>query len=117
VPNVGGRWAMSFTLADEVGTTVCSGGGTIDIAQSGGGLAGTFERTGRCTTPGGPVDLAHRFELADAAVTADRLAFLAGCTFDAVLAGTPPDSAAGDVFCGPGAAVPVALRGTWTMQR
>ena len=117
VPNVGGRWTMSFTLADEVGTTVCSGAGTIDIAQSGGGLTGALERTGRCSTPDGPVDLAQSFELADAALSADRLAFLAGCTFDAVLAGTPPASAEGDVFCGPGAAVPVALRGTWTMQR
>jgi hypothetical protein len=118
LPNVGGRWTLGFTLADEGGTTACSGAGTIDIAQSGGGLTGALVRTGRCTTPDGPVDLARSFELADAAVTGNGLTFLAGCTFDAVLAGTPPASAEGEVFCGPGVAgVPVALRGSWTMQR
>jgi hypothetical protein len=118
VPNVAGRWAVSYTLADESGTTSCSGDGTLDLAQSGGSITGALARTGRCASPAGPIDLAGRFDLADGAVAGDGLGFLAGCSFEGTLAGTPIATAVGEVFCSPGAAgAMTALRGTWTMER
>jgi hypothetical protein len=118
VPNVAGRWVVSYTLADESGTTTCSGNGTLDIVQSGGGVTGSLARSGRCATPGGPIDLAARFDLADGSVAGDALGFLAGCSFEGTLAGTPTASAQGEVFCGPGAAgAAVALHGSWSMER
>jgi Big-like domain-containing protein len=116
VPSVAGRWTVSYTLGDESGTTSCSGSGTLDLAQAGGSITGSFARTGRCATPTGPVDLAGRFELVDAAVSGAGLAFLAGCSFSGILGGAPPASAAGDLFCGPGL-TGVALQGSWMMRR
>jgi hypothetical protein len=116
VPNVAGRWGVSFTLADEVGTISCSGGGTLDIAQAGGGLTGALGRSGRCATPDGPIDLAGTFELADAEVSATGITFLAGCSFSGVLDGVPPLSAEGSVVCA-GVGSPTPLRGSWSMHR
>ena len=118
VPNIAGRWGVSFTLADQAGAISCSGGGTLDLAQAGGGITGALSRSGRCATPEGPIDLAGTFELADAGVSAAGIAFLAGCSFDGVLDGVPPAAAEGSVVCGGGVAgSPAPLRGSWSMQR
>ena len=118
VPNVAGRWAVSYQLTDESGTTSCTGTGGLEIVQTGGSITGTLARRGQCATPTGPLDLAGDFELVDAGVTGDGIAFLAGCSFDGVLAGAPPLSAEGGVSCGPGVAgSPATLRGSWTMTR
>jgi len=90
VPNVAGRWTVSYSLTDEAGTTSCTGTGALDIAQAGGSITGGLARSGRCETAAGPIDLGGSFELVDAAVTGDGIAFLAGCSFDRVLAGVPP---------------------------
>jgi hypothetical protein len=117
VPNVAGRWALSYTLSDESGATTCSGTGVLDLAQSGGGVTGALGRSGRCASPGGTVDLAGTFELADAGVSAEAIAFLAGCAFNGVLAGVPPLSAEGSVVCAGVAGSAAPLRGAWSMHR
>jgi hypothetical protein len=117
LPNIAGRWEVSYTLTDEIGTTSCNGTGTLDIDQAGGPMTGRLSRVGRCATPDGPIDLAGTFKLADASVSAEGIAFLAGCTFNGVLAGVPPLSAEGSVVCAGVAGSSTPLRGSWSMQR
>ena len=117
VPNITGRWLLSYTLADEAGTTSCSGAGTLDITQTAGRVEGALDRSGHCATPGGTIDLAGSFKLIDASVSAGGIAFLAGCTFNGTLAGVPPLSAEGATFCAGVAGSPTPLRGSWSMHR
>lgn len=116
--DVSGTWVFAESLADIPNGYVCHDTATIGITQTVSRFTGTWIQTGTCATPTGPADNGGTYSLADGVVSGTTVHFLTPegipCRYSGTLAGDPPSSMAGIVFCILGTS---SFSGTWHATR
>ena len=99
-PDVEGTWTFFEVLADAAPTVSCDDEGLLALTQDGSRVSGQGSQTGTCTGPDGPVDNSGSGTLIGGRITGSTIAFtFGGCSYEATLIASPPDSMAGTVSC------------------
>ncbi len=115
-PDVEDTWMFFETLRDAGGTVSCVGEGLLAITQNGSRISGAGSQQGTCTGPGGPVDNSGSDSIRSGHIAGSTIEFtFGGCSYQATLIASPPDSMAGTVSCvRPGV---ISLTGSWSAGR
>ena len=109
-----GIWTFFETLSDAGQSVRCDDQGRFDLTRTTIRVSGEGAQQGRCTEPNGSVDNSGIDSLRDVRTSDTTIAFsFGGCSYQARLIASPPDSMSGTVRCPPGNQRAVTLTGTW----
>ena len=121
--DISGSWSYSDSSTSTfIGVATCASHGTLVLRESGGGLGGVLERTGRCTDGSGAHVLndSDRLFVDGGLVTGQSVWFTTGdpdlpawCRYTATITGSPPNGMAGSLTCGRAS----SRQGTWSAMR
>jgi hypothetical protein len=115
---VEGTWTFFETLTTADRTVRCSDEGRLDLAGIGLALHGYGYQSGTCTGPGGPVGNSGADSVRNGQATDTTIRFtFGGCSYQARLIASPPDSVTGTVTCEATGPQGTILSGTWFAAR